>query len=106
MIESSQISAVFSALAHPLRVDILRALLQRAQDGLSAGELAARTQIAPSTLAHHLREMEQGQVITRESHGRKTIITPNLSTLGDIAALLTQLCCREPATHKRQIKAP
>lgn len=95
MIDSKHISDVFSALAHPLRVDILRTLLPRALEGLTAGELAERTNTPPSTLAHHLREMEQSEVILRRPQGRKTIVTPNLTTLSEISALLTQLCCSQ-----------
>lgn len=106
MIESKHISDVFSALAHPLRVDILRTLLPRARDGLSAGELAEQTRTPPSTLAHHLREMEQGHVILRRAEGRKTIVTPNLTTLNDIAVLLTQLCCSQSPPASPQSPKP
>ncbi|WP_293450937.1 helix-turn-helix domain-containing protein [Planktotalea sp.] len=93
MISSQTISEAFSALAHPSRVDILLALMPYAASGLSAGDLAQKTSIPPSTLAHHLREMEAGNVIERIAQGRKTIIKPNLTSLSSIAGLITQLCC-------------
>ena len=93
MISSQTISEAFSALAHPSRVDILLALMPHAASGLSAGDLAQTTHIPPSTLAHHLREMEAGRVIERIAAGRKTIVKPNLNSLSNIAGLITQLCC-------------
>ena len=93
MINSNSIAGSFSALAHSARVDILLTLMPVATSGLSAGELAERTKIPPSTLAHHLREMEHGRVILRQADGRKTIVKPDLAALSEIASLLTKLCC-------------
>ena len=97
MIDSKSIATSFSALSHPARVDVLLKLMPYAASGLTAGELAHSTKLAPSTLAHHLREMEQGGVIIRQADGRKTIVRPNLSSLSEIASLLTQLCCSAEA---------
>lgn len=95
MIPLAEIATTFSSLSHPSRVDILLCLLPKATSGLTAGEVAQATQIPPSTLAHHLREMEEGRVIIRRQEGRKTIITPCLTTLSSIAAMLTQMCCTQ-----------
>ncbi|MGH1575648.1 ArsR/SmtB family transcription factor [Planktotalea sp.] len=93
MIPSHKIAESFSALSHASRVDILLALMPHATNGLTAGEVAERTKIPPSTLAHHLREMEMGHVIQRIAEGRKTIIKPDLTSLSQIAGLISELCC-------------
>lgn len=95
MILSHSISETFSSLSHPSRVEILFALMPHALKGLTAGALARATNIPPSTLAHHLREMELGRVIMRQSEGRKTIVKPDLAALSEIANLLTKLCCSQ-----------
>lgn len=71
-----------------------------ASTGLTAGDVSERTKIPPSTLAHHLREMEAGHVIERVTQGRKTIIKPNLTSLSQIAGLITKLCCRADGDQK------
>ncbi|MGB7319658.1 MAG: winged helix-turn-helix domain-containing protein [Planktotalea sp.] len=106
MIPSHTIAESFSALSHASRVDILLALMPHAGQGLSAGELSKRTQIPPSTLAHHLREMETGQVILRIPDGRRTIVKPNLATLTQIAALVSQLCCSAEASTEPEGLSP
>lgn len=93
--DPAPIARAFDALAHPSRVTVLLKLMPYALKGMTAGEIAQRTGLPPSTLSHHLKEMENGGVITRTALGRKTIVRPSLDTLTSIASLLTQLCCQD-----------
>lgn len=103
MIRSEAIADAFTALSHISRVEILLALMPHAASGLTVGALSKQTKIPPSSLAHHLREMEAGRVVERIPSGRKTIVLPNLAALAQIATLLTQLCCsgETPAPSER-----
>lgn len=80
-------------------MDILFALMPQAVSGLTVGELSKATKIPPSTLAHHLREMELGRIILRRAEGRKTIVKPDLAALNEIANVLTNLCCTQEFTN-------
>lgn len=91
--DSHLYATAFSALSHVSRVNVFRCLLRHHPDGLTAQELAAQTGIPPSTLSHHLREMEQGGVILRTPHGRQTITTLNLSRLMQLIGDLMSVCC-------------
>jgi ArsR family transcriptional regulator len=93
MIDSKTIAVVLSALAHPSRVDIFKCLLAHHPKGLNAGHLSAEAGLAPSTLSHHLREMEKGGVVERCTVGQGTITSLNLSNLTEITTTLMQLCC-------------
>lgn len=84
---------LFSALSHPTRVDILKCLLPHASHGLATGELGQRLNAAPSTLSHHLREMESGGILRRHTEGRSTRITLELDRLAGLANALMGLCC-------------
>ena len=83
----------FAALAHPRRVDILKLLLGRMERGTTFGGLAKDTGLPPSTLTHHLKEMELAGVITRTASGRSTMIALDLETLRQILATLSEICC-------------
>ncbi|MGV6840688.1 MAG: ArsR/SmtB family transcription factor [Planktomarina sp.] len=92
--ESSQsIANLFSAFAHVSRVNILRVLLAHPNDGLMVGELRTKTDMAASTLAFHLREMEQAGVITRTQIGRQTIVALHLERIEAVMNTFTSLCC-------------
>ena len=89
----SDLAALFAAFAHPSRIAILRALLSKATTGLSFGQLAQQLAIAPSTLTHHLREMENAGVLIRREVGRTTMLHLDLTALTRVVADLTALCC-------------
>ncbi|MEE9389062.1 MAG: helix-turn-helix transcriptional regulator [Paracoccaceae bacterium] len=93
MTDSKSIALVLSALAHPSRVDILSCLLAHHPSGLMATFLSAETGLAPSTLSHHLREMEKGHVIKRLVNGQRTLTHLDLRKLTEITNTLMQLCC-------------
>ena len=88
MIDSKTIVKTFSALAHPSRVDIFKCLLSHYPEGLKAATLSTETSLAPSTLSHHLREMEKGGVIIRHIDGQSTITSLDLTRLTTITSEL------------------
>lgn len=100
MIDSKTISTVLSALAHPSRVDIFKCLLAHHPNGLNAGCLSTKAGLAPSTLSHHLREMEKGGVVERRVVGQSTITSLDLTNLTEIASTLMQLCCSVEAIQE------
>ncbi|MCF6321924.1 MAG: winged helix-turn-helix domain-containing protein [Rhizobiaceae bacterium] len=93
MNQSETISSICSALSHRSRVDVLLALLPNADEGMRTGDLSEVTGLPPSTLSHHLRELEYGGVIERQVLGRTTIVRPNLKALVEVVNILTQICC-------------
>ncbi|MGC1503329.1 MAG: helix-turn-helix transcriptional regulator [Sulfitobacter sp.] len=93
MNDSKTIADTLSALAHPSRVDIFKCLLAHHPHGLKAGLLSAEVRLSPSTLSHHLSEMEKGRLIKRKADGRSTITTLDLENLTELVSVLTQLCC-------------
>lgn len=89
----SELADLFAAFAHPTRIAILRALLACAQAGRQFGDLAQALEAAPSTLTHHLNEMERAGVLIRQPEGRATRLRLNLVTLTEAVSQLTRLCC-------------
>lgn len=97
------LSRAFRALGHPHRLTIVRALLsravacctsERADDcrldpaSCNVGDLGELVDIAPSTLSHHLKELEDAGVIERARHGRFLYCRVNERKLNHLAALL------------------
>ena len=89
----SELAVLFDAFAHPSRIGILRALLPHAQSGITFGELAKALGLSPSTLTHHLREMEEARVLNRQVSGRSTVLRLDTDMLTSAITELTQLCC-------------
>ena len=93
MNNSQTIALIFSALAHPLRVDIFKCLLAHYPESMTVGSLSRATDIAPSSLSHHLRLMEEGNLISRSIDGRKTKLFLEISSLRETIQTLMQVCC-------------
>lgn len=67
-----ELDAVFSALAHRARRQILMTLFFRG-GSMSAGDIAKRFAHAWPTTTRHLRVLEDAQLITHEQQGRGRI---------------------------------
>jgi DNA-binding transcriptional ArsR family regulator len=72
------INAVFEALSHPVRREILRLL--RAGP-LSAGELASHFDLTKPTLSVHFAKLREAELVTVERQGTSLIYHLNMSIL-------------------------
>ena len=72
------INAVFEALAHPVRRQILALLRQRP---MSAGELAGHFEISKPTLSVHFAKLREAELVAVERHGTTLIYHLNMSIL-------------------------
>jgi len=90
---SQDISNIFSALAHPSRIEILMALLKATEIGVPMGKLSDALEIPASTLKHHLVEMEHSGVVQRRHEGRKSVFTVDTAKLNEVIFLLKDICC-------------
>jgi DNA-binding transcriptional ArsR family regulator len=91
----AEIAGLFAALAHSSRIAILRNLLAHASTGRQFGEIVSAVGLSPSTLTHHLREMERAGVLIRTPEGRATRLRLDLTALADALGQLTRLCCTQ-----------
>jgi len=93
MISHQQLAQAFSALGHPRRVEIFEYLLRHATTGANVGEIQQATEMPASTLAHHLHEMERGQLVLRTATGRSTNLKLDLTYLQQTLSQLMGMCC-------------
>lgn len=68
-----QVAAVARAVAEPRRFAILQQIAGRAM--LPCGALAERDCISPATLSHHVKELQEAELITAERDGRGVNLT-------------------------------
>lgn len=101
--EREALSRAFRALGHPHRLTIVQALQGRAiacctsdreEDcrldpaSCNVGELAELVQAAPSTVSHHLKELQDAGLIERARVGRFLYCRVKEALLSDLAAFL------------------
>ena len=88
----------FAAVGAAARLAVLRLLVRAGPEGLAIGEIRQRLQIAPSTLAHHLRHLHDAGLITQEKRGRQVLNRANYPMIRALADYLMDECCADAVT--------
>lgn len=86
--ELEALEAVFSALAHPARRQILLTIHLRGGTA-SAGDIAGRFAHAWPTTTRHLRVLEEAGLLTSEKQGRSRLYTVEIARLDVIKKWLS-----------------
>ena len=81
------------ALAQNSRLAIFRALVQAGPDGLAAGKISEMTDIAPSSVSFHMKELVLANMVFSRSEGRYVIYTANFDSMNELIGFLTKNCC-------------
>lgn len=85
----------FAAMGSEARLKVLKTLIRAGEEGLTVGEIQDRTGIAPSTLAHHLKFLAAGELVTQEKRGRAVINRASYKQLQNLAQFILSECCAD-----------
>ncbi|MCU0838491.1 MAG: metalloregulator ArsR/SmtB family transcription factor [Rhodospirillales bacterium] len=86
--------AAFSALAQEHRLKVFRLLVCEGPTGLPAGEIAARIAVPPSTLSHHLAQLERAGLLRSWRVERRIFYAVDIEGTRRLVAFLTEDCCQ------------
>ncbi len=109
--KSTQAVKALAALAQESRLAIFRLLVARGPDGLSAGAVGDKLDIAPATLSFHLKELAHAGLVAARTQGRFVIYSANFRSMNGLLGFLTDNCCGgnpcTPALHaSRRAREP
>jgi ArsR family transcriptional regulator len=93
MTNSTHIAKSLAALGHEARLAVFRLLVRAGEDGLTVGEIAAHLDMAPSTLAHHLRALTGAGLVLQEKNGREVLNRVDFAAVRGTVEFLTDECC-------------
>lgn len=85
--------ATLAALASPHRLRLYRVLVEAGPEGLSAGRIAARLGLAPSSLTFHLQHLQRAGLITQSRASRHLIYAADFAVMQRLVGYLTENCC-------------
>jgi ArsR family transcriptional regulator, arsenate/arsenite/antimonite-responsive transcriptional repressor len=106
-----------SALAQETRLAIYRLLVEAGPNGLAAGAIAQRLDVAPSSLSFHLAQLTHAGLINQRRVSRSLIYAADFAAMNGLVAYLTENCCggqscvpvcqpaKVPATRSRKKSA-
>ena len=92
--EADEAIGAFAALAQPTRLTVFRLLVQAGPEGISAGDIAAAVGAQPSTLSHHLGELERAGLAVSRRDGRQVFYAADYAGTRRLLGFLMEDCCR------------
>ena len=92
--KTPQAVRALAALAQDSRLAIYRLLVQQGPQGLSAGTIAERLDIAGATLSFHLKELANAGMVESRQDGRFVYYSANYGQMNGLLAYLTENCCQ------------
>ncbi len=85
----------FAAIGSEARLQVLLALVKAGKQGLRVSDIQARTGMAASTLAHHLRFLTSAGLVEQEKIGRNVLNRAAFFHLELLAAYILKECCAD-----------
>ena len=82
---------MMSALAQPTRLSVFTILAGEQPDGLSAGEIAARSNTPPNTMSAHLAILSRAGLVTSSKQGRVVTYSACPGAVRDLCAFLADV---------------
>jgi ArsR family transcriptional regulator, arsenate/arsenite/antimonite-responsive transcriptional repressor / arsenate reductase (thioredoxin) len=86
-------AVMFAALSQQTRIRLIRLLAAEGGIGLSAGALAARIGIPPSTLSFHLAALEHAGLLRATRRGRQLIYAVHAPGVRGLLRAVAEACC-------------
>jgi ArsR family transcriptional regulator len=83
-----------SALGHPIRLSILRFVVQAGNDGSAAGDIQGHVDLPASTLSHHLKRLVDAGLLRSRSEGTFHYYSAEYPALRGLTHYLWEDCCK------------
>ena len=93
MMNESQAVNTLAALAQSSRLRVFRALVAAGPNGISAGGIAEKLGIAPTSLSFHLKGLVHCGLIRSRTDGRYIFYSADYNHMDELMAYLTENCC-------------
>jgi DNA-binding transcriptional ArsR family regulator len=88
-----EVVAALSALAHPLRLQVFRALVVSGSSGLLPGVMQEGLGVPASTLSFHLKELARAGLVSIQRDSRSLIYRADYAAMTQLLGYLTENCC-------------
>ena len=92
----AEAASTFAALGSEQRLSVLLTLVRAGPDGLSIGELGARSGVTGSTLTHHMKILAASGLVRQVREGRRIIcIAAAYERMEGLSDFLLKECCAD-----------
>lgn len=91
--ETKQAVQALGALAQDTRLGIFRLLVQAGPEGMAAGRIGEKLDLAPATLSFHLAGLARAGLAHSRHEGRFVIYTADYQAMNALVGYLSENCC-------------
>lgn len=84
----------FQALGNPIRLRILRLVVDSGGEGLPAGNIQDQVRMPASSLSHHLKQLVDAGLVTVRFEGTYHIYVPEFRALHALTEYFWEDCCQ------------
>ena len=83
-----------AALGHPIRLAVLRFVVQAGPDGTSAGDIQHHVDMPASSLSHHLKRLVDSGLLQTRGAGTFHFYAPDFQALRALTDYVWEDCCK------------
>jgi DNA-binding transcriptional ArsR family regulator len=87
-------SEQLSSLGHPIRLKILRFVVQAGPEGSVAGDIQSHVDLPASTLSYHLKRLVDAGVLSTRSEGTFHFYAADYAALRSLTDYVWEDCCK------------
>ena len=91
-IDIKSAAEILGALAHENRLRIFILLAEAGPDGISAGVISASSDLTPSSVTFHLKELSRTGLVKSRQQGRFVIYSATCEYIGPVLEFLHEKC--------------
>lgn len=91
--ETKRAVQALSALAQETRLAIFRLLVQAGPQGMAAGQIGEKLDLAPATLSFHLAGLHRAGLARSRPEGRFVIYSADYAAMNALVGFLSENCC-------------
>ena len=91
--ETKQAVQSLSALAQETRLGIFRLLVQAGPEGMAAGQIGEKLDLAPATLSFHLAGLTRARLARSRQEGRFVFYSADFQAMNALVGFLSENCC-------------
>ena len=95
--QASEVVKALAALAHPVRLEVFRALVVSGPAGLTPSVMQEGLGIPSTTLSFHLKELAQAGLVSSERSSRHLVYRAAYERMNGVLKYLTDNCCEGAA---------
>ncbi|WP_295531411.1 metalloregulator ArsR/SmtB family transcription factor [uncultured Pseudacidovorax sp.] len=92
--DQTEVVAALAALAHPVRLQVFRALVVTGEGGLTPGVIGEALGVPNATLSFHLKELARAGLVTQERASRNMVYRAAFERMDGLLSYLTDNCCQ------------